>query len=102
MNGNTARPETVLDERAGNGTRTYLTALSQPVRASGFLSSYGPRAIVTGVHRWYDPHTRSWVIYAVDENGHQVGQSEYVATLADARTVVSEFISEALSCELAR
>ena len=36
------------------------------------------------IDKWYDRHTRSWVIQLKDESGYQIGNAIYVATKEEA------------------
>jgi hypothetical protein len=58
------------------------------VREPGFLTNTYRRAadITAGtyVDRWYDKHSRNWVVQLKDRNGNQIGSADYVGTAACA------------------
>jgi hypothetical protein len=44
--------------------------------------------------RWYDRHTRSWVVQALDADGNQIGSAVYsgtkVGAIAAEKTIVDD------------
>lgn len=94
-------PVEVILPKTWTLTRTYETRLPSPTWVGGSLTGYGYRERAVAVHRWYDPSTRSWVVYLVDEVGNQIGPSEYCGTadwaVSSARALFAEALGQAAS-----
>ncbi len=51
-----------------------------------------PEAVA--VEMWYDRRRREWVLYTVDENGYQVGDTRYAFTKTEANDLKKEMEKE--------
>jgi len=40
---------------------------------------------------WYDKYTKSWIVQRKDENGDQIGNSDYVASKKEAQNLVNYY-----------
>ena len=46
------------------------------------------------VDKWYDRHTRSWIIQLMDESDNQIGDAMYYGNRADADEAYTRLIKE--------
>lgn len=46
------------------------------------------------VDRWYDRHSRSWVVQKKDADGNQIGNAEYVGSRREADLIWKQWREE--------
>jgi hypothetical protein len=78
--------------RHSNGAIDHLIELADPVAVD---SLFGVE-LATHILRWYNRSERSWVVSYATEEGHQIGESTYVASRGESDAEVARLIRAAI------